>query len=159
MNKYKIHPFNNKIETGLRILAILNSTYPKSYDLQSLIYLDYMVVHSGDINKEITSLHPAVSSRKGELLIRREIIFSSVELFIQKGLIDKLYSEGGVEYIASENSTTFLDSLNELYSIELQTRSDWVNSYVKKLSPQLLKKQMNNFISNESININIISNE
>lgn len=159
MNKHKIHPFNNKIETGLRILTILNSTYPKSYDLQSLIYLDYMIVHSGDIDEEIASLHPAVSSRKGELLIRREIIFSSIELFIEKGLIDKLYTESGVEYLASENSTTFIDSLNESYSIELQTKSEWLNNYVKNLSQQSLKKQMDKFISNENNNINITSNE
>ncbi|GAB3723791.1 ABC-three component system middle component 2 [Flavobacterium koreense] len=149
MNKLNVHPFNNKIETGLRILTILNSTYPKSYDLQSIVYLDYMAVHSGDINKSITSLHPAVSNRKGELLIRREVIFSSLELFIEKGLIDRLYSENGIEYKASENSTTFLDSLNELYSIELQNRSSWINSYIKDLSPELLQKQMINFIKNE----------
>ena len=81
--------------------------------------------------------------------MRREVIFSSLELFIEKGLIDRLYSENGIEYKASENSTTFLDSLNELYSIELQNRSSWINSYIKDLSPELLQKQMINFIKNE----------
>ena len=149
MNKLNVHPFNNKIETGLRVLTILNSTYPKSYDLQSMVYLDYLAVHSGDINKSIKSLHPAVSNRKGELLIRREIIFSSLELFIEKGLIDRLYSENGIEYKASENSTTFIDSLSEQYSIELQNRSNWINNFVKELSPESLQKQLSNFIKNE----------
>jgi hypothetical protein len=49
MNTRKINPFNNNLETGLRVLSILNATFPKSYDLQSIVYLDYLTVHSGEV--------------------------------------------------------------------------------------------------------------
>ncbi len=160
MNTRKINPFNNNLETGLRVLSILNATFPKSYDLQSIVYLDYLTVHSGDISKDISSLHPPVPNRKGEMFVRREIIYSSLELFISKGLISRLYLENGIEYIASESSTTFLESLNEEYSVKLQTMSSWVNEFVNKHKEVKLKDYMLRYLTDSSSNlIKINSNE
>jgi len=160
MNNKEIHPFNNNIETGLRVLSILNATFPKSYDLQTLVYLDYLTVHSGDISNGINSLHPPVPNRKGEMFVRREIIYSSLELYISKGLINKLYLESGIEYIASENSTTFLESLNEDYLIQMQKKSSWVNNFINNIKHEKLMDCMLNFMTDNSINkINIISND
>lgn len=41
------NPFNNPLEVGLRLLCILNEAYPKKISLQSLIYVDYIIIHSG----------------------------------------------------------------------------------------------------------------
>jgi len=160
MNNREIHPFNNNIETGLRVLSILNATFPKSYDLQTIVYLDYLTVHSGDISNGINSLHPPAPNRKGEMFVRREIIYSSLELYISKGLINKLYLDSGIEYVASENSTTFLESLNEDYLIELQIKSSWVNNFVNNIKQDKLKDYMLHFMTDKSMNkINIISND
>ena len=40
--------FNNPIESALRSLVLLVEHYPNSLDLQRLIYLDYLLVHSAD---------------------------------------------------------------------------------------------------------------
>lgn len=160
MNNKDIHPFNNNIETGLRVLSILNATFPNSYDLQSIVYLDYLTVHSGDIKNGIESLHPSVPNRKGEMFVRREIINTSLELYISKGLINKLYLKNGIEFMASENATTFLDSLNEEYLIELQSKARWVNEFVKKLKKETLKNYMLEYMLDNSIlKVNLISNE
>ncbi len=150
MNNSNINPFNNNIETGLRVLSILNATFPKSYDLQSIVYLDYLTVHSGDISNEIKSLHLPVQNRKGEMFVRREIIYSSLELFISKGLIIRLYLEQGIEYIASESSTTFLESLNEEYTVKLQEMSSWVNEFIQKNKEVELKDYMLSFLTDSS---------
>ncbi len=42
-------PFNSPIETGIRTLAILTAVFPRSLDLQYLVYFDYLVLHSGDV--------------------------------------------------------------------------------------------------------------
>jgi hypothetical protein len=160
MNTRKINPFNNNLETGLRVLSILNATFPKSYDLQSIVYLDYLTVHSGDVSEDSKSLHPPVPNRKGEMFVRREIIYSSLELFISKGLISRLYLENGIEYIASESSTTFLESLNEEYSVKLQTMSSWVNEFVNKHQDVKLKDYMSRYLTDSSSNlIKINSND
>lgn len=160
MYNREIHPFNNSIETGLRVLSILNATFPKSYDLQTIVYLDYLTVHSGDVSNGINSLHPPAPNRKGEMFVRREIIYSSLELYISKGLINKVYLDRGIEYVASENSTTFLESLTEDYLIELQTKSIWVNNFIDKIEQERLVEYMLNYMTDQSIStINIISND
>lgn len=157
----KIHPFNNKIETGLRILTILNASFPTSFDLQTLVYLDYLTVHSGDIVDGIKSLHTPVPSRKGELFVRRNIIFEGLELFEVKGLISKKYESKGIEYSASENATPFIECLSEEYFLELNSKAKWVVNKFTNISIHDLEKYMQNYMSigDNNYSVNLISNE
>jgi hypothetical protein len=126
MSELKIYPFNNNIETGLRMLILLTSAYPLKYDLDHLVYFDYMIVHSGDIDTEIASLHPAVPNRTGEIFIRRNLIQDGLEIFIHKGLVIRYFNEKGIQFGATELSTPFLDALNEDYTNALLDRAHWV---------------------------------
>lgn len=139
----KIHPFNNSVETGLRMLSLLNASFPKPYDVNTLVYLDYLTVHSGDVTAEMKSLHPAVPNRAGEIFVRRNIIEEGLEAFVRKGLIEKLFSKNGIEYKASENSVSFLEALSENYSIELIKRAEWVINEFSSYSLEELKSYMN----------------
>lgn len=132
-------PFNNNIDTGLRMLCLLNESHPISFDLQKLIYLDYITVHSGDIDRSVKSIHPPVPYRSGELLIKRSIIQSSLELFISRNLIEKKYTKEGIEYKASEDSSTFLETLEEEYFIELKERANWTIKHYSHLRNKELK--------------------
>ena len=49
--------FNSALETGVRSLVILAANFPAALDLQRLVDLDYLVVHSGDVDGP-KSLHP-----------------------------------------------------------------------------------------------------
>lgn len=137
-----INPFNNSVESGLRILTILNEAFPKSYDLQNLVYLDYLTIHSADIDKTMQSLHPAVPYRSGEVLVRSAIIEKGINLFIAKNLIEKLFNSNGLEYKATENAMPFLESLEEAYSINLQEKASWAIGKFLKHSKQDLKNIM-----------------
>ncbi|MCC6448444.1 MAG: threonine transporter [Chitinophagaceae bacterium] len=149
-----IHPFNNKIETGLRVLSILNSSHPNGFDLETLVYLDYLTVHSGDFSSDLPSLHPAVPSRKGEVFVRRAVIQESLELFESKCLIEKKYTETGIIYFATENSTPFIENLNEEYCIELNIRANWVNLNFNTYTPLELYNYMQKHLSIERDNLN-----
>jgi hypothetical protein len=48
MMSKKIKLFNNEIEMGLRILVILSSVYPKSFDVEMINYYDYFALHTKD---------------------------------------------------------------------------------------------------------------
>lgn len=137
-----INPFNNSVESGLRILTILNEAFPKSFDLQNLVYLDYLTIHSADIDKTMQSLHPAVPYRSGEVLVRSAIIEKGINLFIAKNLIEKLFNSNGLEYKATENAMPFLESLEEAYSINLQEKASWAIGKFLKHSKQDLKNIM-----------------
>jgi len=130
MKEHKIFPFNNRVEAGLRMLIVLTSGFPLSFDLERLVFYDYMVVHSGDIDKNVQSIHPAVPNRTGEIFIRRTVLQDGMDLFCNKGLIKKVYSSEGISYSATESAMPFLESLTEEYTEGLINRSDWlINRY------------------------------
>nr|WP_042289354.1 ABC-three component system middle component 2 [Nonlabens ulvanivorans] len=156
--KKKINPFNNSVEAGLRILTILNEAFPNSFDLQNLVYLDYLTIHSADIDKTMQSLHPAVPYRSGEIMVRSSIIEKGLNLFITKNLIEKQYNINGIEYKATENAMPFLESLEETYSTKLQEKANWAVRKYSKHSKKELKKIMTPRLSevNNEFNIEIL---
>jgi hypothetical protein len=153
--KKNINPFNNSVESGLRILTILNEAFPKSFDLQNLVYLDYLTIHSADIDKTTQSLHPAVPYRYGEIMIRSSIIQKGLNLFVIKKLIEKQYNINGIEYKATENAMPFLESLEETYSTKLQEKANWAVSKYSKHTKKELKSIMTPRLSEISNEFNI----
>mgnify|MGYP006870676402 FL=1 len=129
----EIFPFNNCVETGMRTLCLLNSLYPRSFDLETLVCLDYLCVHTGDFDTSVKSLHPANPYRTGELYVRRSIIEEGLRLFIAKGLIEVRYDISGIEYLASDEAASFLDKVSASYSVELMERTEWVSSKLQEL--------------------------
>jgi hypothetical protein len=120
-----ISPFNTPLETGTRALAVLDSLFPNNADLQTLVTLDYLVVHSGDAGGP-RSLHAPMPLRSGELLVRRGIIERGLSLMESRGLIVREASSDGFYYRATETSTPFLASLQSEYATELKARAEWV---------------------------------
>ncbi|MEC4589681.1 ABC-three component system middle component 2 [Nitrospirillum amazonense] len=120
-------PFNSALETGVRTLAILVEAYPSKYDIQRLLYFDYLVVHSRDANGP-ESLHPNIPLRNGELLVRRGVIERGLLLFISRGLVERQISTNGINYGASDEAGPFLDCLQTHYSQMLRQRAEWAIS-------------------------------
>ncbi len=145
----KIHPFNNKVETALRMLCILNEAFPLSFDTQHLIYLDYLSVHSGDVDSEEESLHPPVPDRIGEIFIRRTIIEEGLSLLLSYNLIKRVYSLEGIKFQASETATPFLEALTSLYYHKLLEKVRWVIDNYSQLKIDeiefLLKENIESF--------------
>jgi hypothetical protein len=119
-----LSPFNSALETGVRALAILVEAYPAEYDLQRLLYFDYLVVHSRDADGP-ESLHPNTPLRNGELLVRRGIIERGLLLLISRKLVDRHARADGISYSASDEAAPFLDCLQARYSQALRDRAQW----------------------------------
>jgi hypothetical protein len=117
-------PFNSYLETGVRSLIILVVAFPTPFDLQRLIEMDYLVVHSGDVGGP-KSLHVSLPLRAGELLIRRGLIENGLNLMISRGLVEKISTDEGFYYIAGENAAPFIQSLTSNYSLQLKERAIW----------------------------------
>jgi len=147
-SKLTIYPFNNSIETGLRTLCILNSMFPHSYDLETLVCMDYLCVHTGDFDQGMESLHPANPHRTGELFVRRSIIEEGLVLFISRGLITTLYLGSGIEYQATELSSSFLDKINSPYSIAMMERSEWLRKRFDEEDNTTIQKYVKSITSN-----------
>lgn len=121
-------PFNSALESGLRALCVLYEAFPRSFDTQRLVFLDYLVVHSGDAEDGPESLHPATPFRSNEWVVRRHLVDQGLRLLIQRGLVTPELTDAGILYSASETSGAFVACLVEPYTTELKKRARWVVS-------------------------------
>lgn len=128
-------PFNTPLETGIRSLAVLVEAYPKSFDLQRLVEMDYLVVHSGDADGP-ESLHAPLPMRAGELLVRRGLIEKGLILMMSRHLVQRMPTECGFEYLASETAAPFMASLEVPYTRQLIDRASWAVERFAELSTE-----------------------
>lgn len=123
---YFITPFNGPVEIGLRALCVLTTAFPAAYALQRLVVFDYFLVHSDDIEGGPEGLHPRTPHRGGEILVRRGVIQDGLTLYESRGLIERVYKNGGIFFAATDKSADFLDALGTEYLKGLRKRADWV---------------------------------
>ena len=119
--------FNNPVESALRSLVLLVEAYPSTLDLQRLVYLDYLLVHSKDADGP-QSLHPPTPQRDGEVAVRRGLIEQGLHLLLVRGLVERRATTTGFEYAALETAGSIIASLETEYSQELLSRAQWVTS-------------------------------
>ena len=125
-------PFNNTVETALRTLSVLDAIYPKSVDLELLVCLDYICVHSADFFEGTESLHPENPNRTGEVLVRRTFIEDALNFLHAKNLICVSYLSSGIEYKASDMATSFLDRVSAPYSKKLIARAILIGQHLQQ---------------------------
>jgi hypothetical protein len=127
-------PFNGPVEIGLRALCVLTEDYPSLYSLQRLIVFDYLLVHSDDFPDGPVGLHPQTPHRGGEILVRRGVLQEGLLLYQSRGLIERVYQDGGVYFVATDRSGGFVDALGSQYVTALRERAAWVVDRLGKLS-------------------------
>jgi hypothetical protein len=135
-------PFNTPLEIGLRDLFILGAIAPKQYDLQRIIYYDYLLIHSGDVNNGPESLHPPIPYRSGEWIVHRELVSDGLDLMFAKELLNKHFDKRGILYSASELTRPFLKHLNCDYAIAIRERAIWVSNAFENYSNSKLSDFM-----------------
>ena len=119
-------PFNTAIESGLRALCLLYEAYPNGYDTQRMVFFDYLIVHSGDVQGGPESLHPATPFRSNEWIVRRRLVDEGLHLLIKKGLVHPEFTENGILFSASETAGAFVACLSQSYTEQLKERAKWV---------------------------------
>lgn len=125
--------FNTAFESGVRSLILLTACFPMNLGLRRLVVLDHLVVHTGDIGGP-QSLHPTESSRGAELLVRRGLVGSGLELMGTRGLVVRSATSEGFRYRAGEEAGTFIDLLRSDYAVALKERADWLASEIASRS-------------------------
>lgn len=133
--------FNSALETGVRSICILVADLSNEFDIQQLLALDHIVVHTGDIENAPPSLHPNILQRSGELLVRRPLIESGLVLMESKRLVQKVITPDGFYYCATELASVFIESLTNEYIKELSQRAQWAvtmyNDYGDRLFSEI----------------------
>ncbi|MGY3569345.1 ABC-three component system middle component 2 [Vibrio paucivorans] len=129
MNTQEFDIYNTNLESGIRTVVILDAIFPNQLDFESLLKSDFILVNSGDFLGP-SSLHVKVPNRKGELITRREIVRSGIELMMRFGLVGTNLSKSGVSYISTEEAKPFLKLMDAKYSKDLQSVARWLASRI-----------------------------
>jgi hypothetical protein len=138
------HAFNSPLEAGIRAVSILEAAYPKSYDLQRLVALDYLLVHTADIGGP-ESIHPPTPMRSAELLVRRGLVERALLLMMTRDLVRREITSEGIKYCAGDNAAPFMASLSSAYLQELKARSEWIDESLGSHTDEEFKKVMRHF--------------
>lgn len=133
MEKIEIQLFNSPLEAALRALVVLDTVYPLKYDLTHLTWFDHLVVHTGDINGP-SSLHPDLPQRNAELIVRRTIVDSGLQLLKQMNLVDYAATDDGIVFEATDDGHKVCSLLSSEYSMELKEKAQWLKNNVCTLS-------------------------
>lgn len=136
--------FNGPLEAGIRAVAILGAAYPRTYDLQRLVALDYLLVHTADVGGP-ASLHPPTPMQSAELLVRRKLVEQALLLMMTRDLVQREITQEGIKYSAGENAATFMASVSSTYLCELKDRADWLVDAFGGHTDQAFKAVMRQF--------------
>lgn len=142
--RHKPITFNGPLEAGIRAVSILGAAYPQTYDLQRLVALDYLLVHTGDINGP-ENLHPPTPMQSAELLVRRKLVEQSLLLMMTRDLVEREVTPEGIEYGAGENAATFLSSVSSNYLLSLKNRAEWLVKTIGDLTDEQFRSMMLQF--------------
>ncbi len=144
MTKGNAVTFNGPLEAGIRTVAVLGAAHPDTFDLQRLIAMDYLLVHTGDIGGP-ESLHPPSPLHSAELLVRRRLVEKAVLLMMTRNLVERVIGRDGIKYKAGENAAPFLAALDSEYSRSLKERAGWLVKAFGTYSEQDFRAKMRTF--------------
>lgn len=141
---HKPATFNGPLEAGVRAVAVLVAAYPQAFDLQRLVALDYLLVHTGDIGGP-DSLHPPTPMHSAELLVRRKLVEHSLLLMMTRDLVQREAVPDGIRYKAGEGAAPFLTALQSTYVAALKERAAWLVDSLGSLSDTEFRAVMRRF--------------
>ena len=118
--------FNGPVEAGLRALVLLVEAFPVELDLQRIVSMDYLLIHSGDVAGGPESVHPPSPLRAGEVAVRRGLLEEGLRLYRSRGLVIQRLSKEGIQYGADDSAAAFLDALSSTYVARLRDRAEWM---------------------------------
>lgn len=134
MQKNNLKIFNSPIEVGLRSLIIFAEFSDTDVDLQKLVYLDYFLIHSGDVSGGPDSLHPASPFRSGEIAVKREILKQSLQILHKKNLLSVVPSPEGIKYKICDSGLKFVKKQTGDYAKSLKERAIWLKASFGSMS-------------------------
>lgn len=136
--------FNTPLESGLRMLILLTNADGQSFDLQQLVFFDYLMTHSGDVENGPESLHANIPQRLSAISLRRELTSAGLDLMISRDLVLKHFDPKlGVTYKASTLARNFLSYFDTPYAKSLTQRAQWVVEKFGKMTLEELKTFFN----------------
>ncbi|WP_152690516.1 ABC-three component system middle component 2 [Jiangella alkaliphila] len=115
------------MELGLRALVVLTASFPRSFDIDRLVLMDYCLLHSADLGGP-PSVLPPVPTRGGELGVKRSVLEHGVQVMARAQMVDLVATADGLTYRASEEAAPFLRLVDSPLVRSLSEIAAWAAS-------------------------------
>ena len=132
--------FSTPLEVGLRSVFLLGALTPARCDVQRLVILDYLLVHSGDVDGGPPSLHPATPHRAGELLVKRDLLRDGLMVFVARELVAMHLDADGVRFAATDLTAQFLAYFDVPYASRIRDAAAWVAAHFGPMDDEQLER-------------------
>ena len=97
----------------------------KAFDAQRLVFFDYLLIHSGDLDGP-DSLHPETPLQRGEPLVRRKLLQDGLDLLRSRELVERRFQRSGIVYAATLLGRHIAREFDSEYAQMLRERAEWV---------------------------------
>ncbi|MGN6637801.1 MAG: ABC-three component system middle component 2, partial [Mucilaginibacter sp.] len=114
------------VEIGLRCLFLLLRFRTEGLSIDKLIYLDYFLIHAGDVSKEQKSIHPKYPFRSTEIVVKRELLTNALKLLICRELINVHFSATGIIYKITNIGCKAVAYFESDYAKRIIEVSNWI---------------------------------
>ena len=139
--------YNGPLETGIRSVILLHSMYPQAIDIQKLTALDYLVVRTSVLGGPV-DLHPVAPIMTPVTQVRRKNVQNALFLMMSRNLVEQQVSEKGILYVAGDNSTLLINSLQSGYLNQLRERAEWIDQFFKEYDESRFDELMSGLFDN-----------
>lgn len=136
-----MQPLNSPLELGLRALVVLTASFPRSFDVDRLVLMDYCLLHSADLGGP-PSVLPPVPTRVGELGVKRSVLEHGVQVMVRAHMVDFVATTDGLTYRASEDAAPFLRLVNSALVNVLSDVAAWTVSEFGDLSTEDIRERI-----------------
>ncbi|GAB3599722.1 hypothetical protein GCM10027586_02130 [Kineococcus gypseus] len=136
-----MQPLNSPLELGVRVLVVLTACFPRTLDLDQLVLMDHCLLHSADLGGP-PSLLPAVSTRSGELGLKRTVLEHGAQLMARAGMVEVVTSEKGLTFRAGEEAAPFLRLISSPMMRSLSAIAEWAVAEFADLSTEQIRTRM-----------------
>ena len=135
--------FNSSLEIGLRCLFLLSRFQKEGLSMDKLIYLDYFLIHAGDVSKGQKSIHPKYPFRSTEIVVKRELLTNALKLLIGRELIQVDYTTSGILYSITNIGSKAIEYFESDYAIMISEVSTWIYSTYHSYTEEQLSDVVN----------------
>lgn len=129
--------FNSVFEMELRILLLLSTGRKRSYTVDRIVALDFIICYAECFQFPYENLHGDNSYMYGELSNRRFLVTKAVKQLVIRGLVEVIVDEGYLFNISS-TGRKYAKSLESTYAKDYREIADAVIKALKKLSDEEL---------------------
>ncbi len=132
----QVRLYNSPLELGMRALIILRH-HSAMIDLDKLMYLDHLALHTEDIGGP-PSLNAPIPNREVQIFARKQLLQQGLTILLSKQLISVITSSDGIGYAINKTGQKFLEYFTSDYFINLNSTVQWVTERFQQLSTQRL---------------------